>query len=254
MSFVAFLILLKRLGRIFSRINRVVGIAVYVLSTMVLLQIFWKVFYYRDGGFVMTSDINRVCPNIYHILLDAHPNQKCFERIGGDLTPFYRKLEELGFITYPESKSVFPFTQRSVPAMWFMDAEVHDSVKDSVLPKVLAGTYAVRMYLSWEGLSSIYGREGSIKCDNFIGTFYCFIYKTVFRFIFERIFYKRLSVYKKACHRAVLTALERGKDMYGVAGNFFYGHILSPHPPFVYSEGLRDFKGCFQEDQGGYCE
>jgi len=202
----------------------------------------------------MTSDINRVCPNIYHILLDAHPNQKCFERIGGDLTPFYRKLEELGFITYPESKSVFPFTQRSVPAMWFMDAEVHDSVKDSVLPKVLAGTYAVRMYLSWEGLSSIYGREGSIKCDNFIGTFYCFIYKTVFRFIFERIFYKRLSVYKKACHRAVLTALERGKDMYGVAGNFFYGHILSPHPPFVYSEGLRDFKGCFQEDQGGYCE
>ena len=96
----------------------------------------------------MTSDINRARPNIYHILLDAHPNQKGFERIGGDLTPFYRKLEEFGFITYPESKSVFFGTDRSVPAMWFMDAELHDSVKDSILSKVLAGTYAVRMYLS----------------------------------------------------------------------------------------------------------
>ena len=249
-SFVAFLILLKRLGRIFSCINRVVGIAVYVLLTMVLLHVFWKVFCYRDGGFVMTSDINRVRPNIYHILLDAHPNQKGFERVGGDLTPFYRKLEEFGFITYPESKSVFPFTERSVSAMWFMDAEVHDSVKDSVLSKVLAGTYAVRMYLSWEGLSSIYGGKGSVKCDDFIGAFYCFTYKTVFRLIFEQIFYERVSAYQRARHRAVLTALERGKDMYGVAGNFFYGHILSPHPPFVYVEGLRDFRGFFQEDQG----
>ena len=166
---VAFLILLSRFEKIFSCINRVVGIAVYVLLVMVLFQVFEKVLIYHwHDSFDVSSVTSRVRPNIYHILLDAHPNQKGFERLGGDLKPFYRKLEEFGFITYPESKSVFPATVPSVPAMWFLDAETHDSVRGSVVLKVLEETYAIRMYLSWRGLSDIYGRRGGIQYDNFI--------------------------------------------------------------------------------------
>ncbi|MCQ2955868.1 MAG: hypothetical protein MJ218_01590, partial [Opitutales bacterium] len=38
-------------------------------------------------------------PNIYHILLDAHPNLEGARLLGYDLQPFYDELNKLGFIT-----------------------------------------------------------------------------------------------------------------------------------------------------------
>lgn len=57
----------------------------------------------------------------YPNLLDAHPNAKVMEIIGGNLKPFYKELESLGFVTYQESCSNYPVTILSVASMLYMD-------------------------------------------------------------------------------------------------------------------------------------
>ena len=52
--------------------------------------------------------------------------------IGGDLKPFYRELENLGFVTFPKSRSNYPYTTASVASMLNMDYFSGELKKKSV--------------------------------------------------------------------------------------------------------------------------
>lgn len=169
-------------------------------------------------------------PNIYHILLDAHANQEGMEQMGGNLNPFYRKLQELGFVTYPESKSVYTRTEVSVCAMWNMDAELHrDSLHNSLVWRGLSSRgYSIRGYTS-----GVFYIPNSCSYHGARLDFQKMISGTIWFHTFLGI-KAWLKEGLKESHRFVLHNLECAKETYGTCGNFFYGHILSPHGPFVY--------------------
>ncbi len=235
------ILVLMRNRRLFFCESRVIGMWVYMLFVLLLLQLCRRAFFCCDRDETIATDrcggSNSRYPNIYHILLDAHPNQKGLELFGGDLKPFYGKLEKLGFITYPRSKSSYSLTSVSVPAMWFMDAEVHKCVNcDSGVARTMVERgYALRVYLSSNVLNPVYHsglKYRGVKFNCLLDTFVQLCAKTVCVMLLDRW----TVGFHKRCHRFVLSALEYGCREYGFFGNFFYGHILSPHPPLVYSD------------------
>ena len=222
-------------------INGIIGKFVFGLFILLLLQSVGKVFlHHRNHTISPLTAAESIYPNIYHILLDAHPSLKGFEQIGGDLRPFYRELEQLGFLTYPNSKSVYAWTYVSVPSMWHMDAQLHYSVNDSIVLKTLLRYYSIRLYASDRLVQQYYPKDLltiSVGAP-FVKWFYFLLQQTVWRVVFKGIFLEsQVKESYKEAHRAVFCNLKDAKRNYGSRGNFFYGHILSPHAPLVYSDG-----------------
>ena len=215
---------------------------VYLLF-VVLLFYSCRNFLIYSRRFPDTEKIEGNYRNIYYILLDAHPSGKAFlEQLGGDLKPFYRELEKLGFVTYPTSESGYPCTRESVSSTWHMDAEVHDSIIGSAALKNLVKTHAVRFYLGIGYLRCIYdyGAADNIKLvhSRDLSAFLDFLLSGS---VLCRL-YDKLNVggaqSKRKDVRLILDYLENGKRRHGSFGNFFCAHILVPHFPLVYSEGV----------------
>ncbi|MGX8716694.1 MAG: hypothetical protein ACSW8C_01740, partial [bacterium] len=121
LALLCLLIILKYLSKITVITNKILGVFVLMLSGLLLLNVCQKILSgVPNKNTTIQAQITRKgkqYPNVYHILLDAHPNQKAMEIIGGDLRPFYKDLESLGFVTFPESRSNYPTTYTSVPSM-----------------------------------------------------------------------------------------------------------------------------------------
>ena len=193
-----------------------------------------------EGG--IASDIDKgIYPNIYHILLDAHPNQKAFSRLGGDARPFYNELEQLGFICYPESESVYGNTEDSVKAMWCMDAEVHARfrMEDAVAFKKLTEVYNCRLMVPWL-VRSLYARRYVVSsCSGGVYEFLFALFGNRFCSLVNS-YYLRMRIIEagRRIVESVFENMKGYKGIYGSLGNFFYGHILSPHPPLLYGDNV----------------
>jgi len=231
---------------VFSR-GRGSAVCCRLVSTVVWLLFAWQIIYGVVKCLYSTrccwekeeivAPINSTYPNIYHILLDAHPNQEGLEKLGGDLRPFYSELKQLGFICYPRSESVYPATTESVPAMWHMDADLHNTpVTNSVVFEVLREHYNM-VFTASVRLGFLY----PLQCNHSAGGFCEFLLtlldgsstKSYLRSFLKGIVVRGLRNESAMC----LEAIETGKQVYGSLGNFFYTHILVPHFPIIYGEG-----------------
>ena len=192
-------------------------------------------------------------PNIYHILLDAHPNQKAMELLGGDLRPFYRELESLGFMTFPDSMSNYWHTARSLASMCkldYLDPDeneglkikndlnpklqlLHTSIRDSRLHSILKEHYAIQRYFQQDckqWYHMFFEKNGYTTPLSKV----CWV--TFNQTIFSRFaWYERLNIHSRKEEISTIFAhLAQAKETYGPVNHFFYAHILSPHAPLIY--------------------
>lgn len=191
-------------------------------------------------------------PNIYHILLDAHANEKTIKMIGGDLTPFYQKLKNLGFITYPDSKSNYYCTDFSVSSMLTMD---YIPGNEAMVPHkelcALKDKGCIFSYLSEKGYNTIkinftdnivsflYPARFICKSNvenNFIDFFNIIMKNSALKTIFATCFEKYFIPARKKIIQTNLTELQNASQQCGFMNCVFYSHILSPHGPFVYGD------------------
>ena len=124
MAILSLFFTIKFCSKFITNVNRILSIFVFILSSLLLVNGCQKMFLNTKGSSCLSQNINKgekIYPNVYHILLDAHPNQKAMRIIGGDLTPFYSELETLGFVTFPTSRSNYHQTMCSVASMLNMD-------------------------------------------------------------------------------------------------------------------------------------
>lgn len=191
----------------------------------------------------------RQYPNVYHILLDAHPNAKAMETIGGDLKPFYHKLESLGFLTFPESRSNYPATMWSVSSMLNMGyledgwsdqgtSFFRDLIQNSKVFKhcqkygynVLVGTSSRMVKALYPGFKNL----GISQRSNFGVQLYCILEGTPLKHIYERIFANSFRLAAQEMLIDLFKALEKGKNLYGSMNNVFYAHFCA-HMNLVFS-------------------
>ena len=220
--------------------NRIIGIFSCLLCVIQCMTALLLVSCDAEGG--IASDIDKgIYPNIYHILLDAHPNQKGLSRLGGDLRPFYNELERLGFICYPEAKSTYYYTEGSVKAMWCMDAEVHAQfrMEDAVAFKKLTEVYNCRLMIPWlNGI--LYARRYVVSsCSGGVfGFLFALFNNRASSLVNSYYFRTRVIEEGRRIVESVFENMKGYKKIYGSLGNFFYGHILSPHAPLLYGDNV----------------
>ena len=192
-------------------------------------------------------------PNIYHILLDAHPNLEGARLLGYDLQPFYDDLNKLGFITFPTSRSNYCTTRQSVPSMLTMDYLPGDEpkLKESILyglsqnnpvfDTLMQHGYHVQCAISHIVINGLYQRR-YIKHIPFnpIETFY---YMEIGHKLwgFNAIRYHSTPIDYTACLEWLLSPIDH-QPMYR------YAHILCPHAPFVFSDNASATYGLMVQD------
>ena len=261
--------------------NKFLTIFTLLVSTILSIEGCWKIFS-NSKSIASTDSTHDVLnkkqyPNVYHILLDAHPNQKAMEIIGGDLRPFYRELERLGFVTFPESRSSYPNTYSSVASMLDMDylpeyvsASLLDDKRHNgkVFKKFKHHGYRILLGTDNRMVRTLYGEtDGDITCNSsLLVQLYSLLFATPVKHIYESLF---SGAFRSACTNAiegVFESLEQCKDTYGSTGNVFYAHILSPHEPCIFSKKAenRSFNGFLvkfdtshlssKETHQAYCE
>ena len=215
-----------------------------LISAIISINGCWKIFSNlcnTTSEDVMHDATNKIkSPNVYHILLDAHPNQKAMETIGGDLKPFYRELENLGFITFPESRSNYPFTLASVASMLNMDylsceklinqsvsffvKQIHNS---EVIKNFKKHDYQVRIVTtSYPVVNSLY--KGAV-IKNRISMIVCQLHAILLHTPLYNIFVNLLNAYHTNDTNDIFLSLEKETALFGTAGNVFYYHALPFH-------------------------
>lgn len=241
-------------GEVIIRLNRTFSTFCFILFILSMIQTGLKVVHgFNSVNFQAQRDPDSAIsstkyPNIYHILLDAHPNAKAMQTIGGDLEPFYKELDSLGFITYPESRSNYPGTLSSVSSMLSMDYLKYEGMSMNGIQKLIAkskvfGTlgkiYKITIKLDGSPVSYLYPTCFCEKItDNGIlfQTFYLLLQYTVLRYPFEAAFAKLFGEGARENIHRTLLSLAEAKKQYGPTGNFFYTHILCPHEPCIFGE------------------
>ena len=188
-------------------------------------------------------------PNIYHILLDAHPNQKAMELLGGDLRPFYRELESLGFMTFPESMSNYSATTSSVSSMfdmgyltgeekkWLNERVFSETIRKRAVWKTLEPYYSFRL-----GGSHIINlvhyhkqfQENRVQTYKLGTVFHTALENTSLRAVRNWRYQYLLAKMDQQEILDVLSGMPALKQQFGPSGNFFYYHIRCPHPPLVF--------------------
>ena len=229
-------------------LNKVLGIFIFSLCGLLLLNGCQKLFLdcKNMDKLAQKQQINtdKRYPNVYHILLDAHPNQEAMKIIGGDLKPFYRDLEALGFITFPESRSNYAGTRWSVASMLNMDYICENFKEKSIdyFRKLIQNNkvfkhfrnfgYNLHIITADRIVGVLYGphrnsnQKVSILCElNSI------IERTPMKHLYQRTF---SEVFKKQSQ-----ALIEGQflDMITPRGSsmYTYVHILCPHEPCIFT-------------------
>ena len=262
-------------------VNKFLGVFTLLVSAMLLIEGYWK--FFSDSKNITSMDAKhnvsneRRYPNVYHILLDAHPNQKAMEIIGGDLKPFYRELERLGFVTFPESRSNYPCTLLSVASMLDMDYLPKDASVSLIDAKKRDGKvfnefkqrgYRILLGMDNRMVRSLYGKTDVciFGGSSLLVQFYSLLMQTPIKHTFENMF---SGVFRSACIGAIkglLESLTQYKRSYGSNNNVFYAHILCPHEPCIFSKEAknRSFSGFLtkfdtshlltKETHQAYCE
>lgn len=191
-------------------------------------------------------------PNIYHILLDAHANEKTIKMIGGDLIPFYQKLENLGFITYRDSKSNYYCTDLSVSSMLTMNYlpgneamipyEELCALKDKIciFSHLSAKAYnTIKIDFTDNMVSFLYPAQFISKSDvgnSFIDFFNIIMRNSILRTIFAKCFENYFISVRKRIIQTMLTELQNASQQHGDMNCIFYSHIVSPHGPLIYGD------------------
>ena len=231
------------------------GLSTFVLILSLLLSVngFHKIFSEFKGtnGIIQKHQDGKKYPNVYHILLDAHPNQKAMQIIGGDLSCFYNELETLGFVTFPKSRSNYPATMWSVASMLDMDyldegwkekpiehfrREIHEN---KVIKRFRKEGYSDFFATDNVMVKSLYGPShqlGDSSSNDFFMQLYCVLCGTPVKHIYERCF---SGLFKQGVLSAIETVfknLKAAKDTHGNMANIFYTHVLCPHEPCVFGK------------------
>lgn len=244
--------ILKYFQKFVERLNRILGVFVLVLSGLLLLNGCKKTFSISQNANKLNQPPTKTSqqhPNVYHILLDAHPNQKAMEIIGGDLTPFYKELEALGFVTFPKSRSNYPATMWSVASMLNMnyleegwESLTADSIwslirNNKVFERFHSAGYNVLFSTDNVMVKALYAPVMEFLEDNvndFFMQLYCILCDTPIKHVYERCFSEFFKQGVLAAIEGVFRHLKQGKMLYGDAGNVFYAHVLCPHEPCVF--------------------
>ena len=222
--------------------NKILTIFALTLTGLLLLNVAWQILYQTESenNLYKKSNLSNGMryPNVYHILLDAHPNQKAMEIIGGDLKPFYDELESLGFVTFPESRSNYPATARSVASMLNMDY-LRENIKPA--PRVFTyftqHNYNVKVVLQSNILKKIYHYYGDIVASgNFYSILYTFFSRTFLKHYYEDFFQEPFKQGVIGQLKAIAQTLSSGKTNYGSANNLFYSHFICPHEPCIFNK------------------
>lgn len=256
--------------------NGFLSLFTFLTLAMLLSEGCWKIC--SDSKSITSGNSSRSVsngkqyPNVYHILLDAHPNLKAMEIIGGDLRPFYRELERLGFVIFPESRSNYWCTDLSVTSMLnmnYLSNEVYTICNNKVFNKFKKHNYKVLLCTDNRMVSALYAKEDGCffsKSSSLMLQLYTLIVKTPVKHIYGKMF---KNYFKSSCKQAVdgcFQTLEQCKDIYGSHNNVFYTHILCPHEPCIFSKEAenRAYRGFFlkydishlrsKETHQAYCE
>ena len=245
----------QKFSKFLAKINKVTDVFSFLLCCLIIFQILFKIYYFKDNSNFNQSSIkvnsqnNKKLPNIYHILLDAHPNQKAIEMIGGNLTPFYQKLENLGFLTFPKSTSNYPSTVFSVSSMLNLQYHQGDEtllttqvllakIKNNMVFKKLSNEYKVHIFLSTDLLEPLYSShliENTADKGSVFTLFYTLFCHTSIKHTFENYFSEKFA---NSCRKSIKATLQQsinGKIKYASSNHLFYTHILCPHEPCVFS-------------------
>lgn len=200
---------------------------------------------------------DKIKPNVYHILLDAFPNQPAIKRIGGDLSQFYDKLKNLGFLVFPNSRSNYYSTEYSVYSMTSLNyiegdesllsrREACQLIQQSDLFKIFAKkSYDLKFFCSPKLIEEKYPSSHIVKNSNdstafdFLYTLICF---TPLKHYFEYIFSNKFKQNLIASHKNTFKALAKIETE---SNTFAFAHIVCPHEPYVFgkSSGNSVFSG-----------
>lgn len=244
---------LRYFPKLVGGLNKILGVFVSVLSGLLLLNIVQK-FLFEDQNIDVPlqyqfSEDNKQYPNVYHILLDAHPNQKAMEVIGGDLRSFYEGLKSLGFVTFPESRSNYPATHPSVASMLNMNYLPEDwegkSTKffrslicnNEVFKNFCKMGYGVHCNLSQNVVvQALYGNCQKRNDFKLHALFYTILANTPLRHVF--LYGLSNSIRSSALQDVnfLIEKINTFKNFYGATMNVCYTHILCPHGPCIFAE------------------
>ena len=193
-------------------------------------------------------------PDIYMVLLDGYPRADVLEsRFGIDIGPFVDALEERGFEVHAQSRSNYSSTWATLASMFQM-AYLEDipSVPDTPTTgpeqyRVLGGLvnsspavatlrkHGYRIVVSPSPYSELAVHDADEFADTIGPTWFeeqlleKSIAATALDFLFPDLFASGQRDRIEGGLRRLATA---GR---GMAPTFFFDHILSPHPPFVFS-------------------
>ena len=242
---------LRRRLRWIAPINAVLGVSFCAVTALLLAQVAQRVQEYRQAeeglGELGTADGS--LPNIYHILLDAHPNLEGARLLGYDLQPFYTALSNLGFVTFPQSRSNYPDTHWSVPSMLTMDYLPKELIPNTpaadrerfrlaqnppVLQTLRAHGYTIGIQVSHDITAPFYPR--ALLMPNATGGFLCACIAAlqmspIGPYEWFRPFYCRAF---RGKFQAMLQSL---CNPHPQSPFLHYLHIMCPHPPFVFAGG-----------------
>ena len=197
-------------------------------------------------------------PNIYHILLDAHPNLEGARLLGYDLQPFYDELNKLGFITFPTSRSNYCATHWSVPSMLTMDYLPGDETRlkestlyglsqnNPVFDTLMQHGYHVQCAISHTVIFPFYAAKDLQKStNNHINTFSLLIYQSSILWNLKTDLFLSFKGNYRKTHRTCLEWLLSPIDHQPM---YRYAHILCPHAPFVFSDNASATYGLMVQD------
>lgn len=245
--------------KISKKFLQVIDPFIFILFFLLLLQMGINIIFNNGNQgkkLPLIHDYNTIYPNIYHILLDAHPNAKATKIIGGDLIPFYQKLEKLGFITYPESKSNYPCTDCSVPSMLMLDYIPGDEtaytyqekcnlkLKEQVFSR-LSKNYSISINTSdnivnvYYPSKFIYQHKGFHLKNEFFDFTYIIIQNTPLQQIFKLCFQKTFIDNRKQMLHNMFSSLQKASLQCSSVNHVFYYHIVCPHAPYIYDNNIQ---------------
>jgi hypothetical protein len=195
-------------------------------------------------------------PDIYHILLDGHPGLEAANAIGYDVMPFFKKLEGMGFVTYPQSRSVYGGTPASVSQMLSLQ-------KDSM---VVDKTYTMRHHYKVFQTLREQGYDLFIFADrcaeglypeqflrfasnDVMGLLFILLDESPIRRLKYRLghLYARWMVYAYANMLNQLSRIRSRKPFCA------YLHLSCPHPPAIFSKNVIDITSGWLQDVDSNC-
>ena len=244
---------LRRRRRWIAPINAVLGISFCAVTVLLLVQTVQRMWEYRlaEGKLGALGAADGTLPNIYHILLDAHPNLEGARQLGYDLQPFYNALSDLGFITFPHSRSNYPQTHWSVSSMLTMDYLPKELIPNTpaanrehfrlaqnppVWQTLRAHGYTLSIQVSHDMCAPFYPR--ALLRPNATGSFLCACIVALEMTPIDLYTWFR-PLYCRAFRSKFQAMLQSLCDLHLKTPFVHYLHIVCPHPPFIFAEGAR---------------